>query len=51
MPGFHQPRGRDPGGTLAWYVVRVRLNPAEEPAEGQGPPLRSKVLVMPCSPP
>jgi hypothetical protein len=53
MPGFHQPgaRGGDPGGTLAWYAVRVRLNPAGEPAEVQGPPLRSKVLVMPCSPP
>ncbi len=44
-------RGGGPGGTLAWYSVRVRLDPSGAPAEGQGPPLRSKVLVMPCSPP
>ena len=44
-------RGGGPGGTLAWCAVRVRLETAGAPAEGKASPLRSKVLVMPCSPP
>ena len=44
-------RGGGPGGTSAWYAVPGRLGQAGAPAEGQGPSLRSKVLVMPCSPP
>ncbi len=44
-------RGGGPGGTRACYAVPGRLGQAGVPAEGQGPPLRSKVLVMPCSPP
>ena len=44
-------RGGGPRGTKDWYAVPGRLDPAGAPAEGQDPPLRSKVLVMPCSPP
>ena len=44
-------RGGGPGGILAWSAVPGRLDPAGGPGEGEGPPLRSKVLVMPCSPP